>query len=135
MPKHTLFVCQSCQHSSEDRPKDQPTDGTHLFEQLNSLTAKESQFNHVEIQAVGCLWTCDKPCAVAFSAPTKPTYLFTTLPTAETAPALLQFSHLYLTSTTGDIPWKQFPTVLQSASIAKIPAIEEESKTDESTRD
>jgi predicted metal-binding protein len=57
------------------------------------------------------------------SAPNKPTYLFTTLPTDETAPALLQFGHLYLNSTTGDIPWKQFPEALQSATIAKIPAV------------
>jgi iron complex transport system substrate-binding protein len=66
---------------------------------------------------------CDQLCAAAFSAPTKPTYLFTTSPTDETAPALLQFGDLYLNSTTGDILWKQFPAVSQSASIAKIPAI------------
>ncbi|MBW4651985.1 MAG: DUF1636 domain-containing protein [Kaiparowitsia implicata GSE-PSE-MK54-09C] len=76
-----------------------------------------------EIQPVGCLWTFDNPCAVPFSAPTKPTYLFTTLPTDETAPVLLQFDHLYLNSTTGDIPWKQFSAVLQSASIAKVLAV------------
>jgi predicted metal-binding protein len=29
-----------------------------------------------------------------------------------------------LLTTTGDIPWKHFPAVLQSASIAKIPAVE-----------
>ncbi len=34
MPKHTLFVCQSC-HSSEDRPKDQPADGARLLEQCD----------------------------------------------------------------------------------------------------
>jgi predicted metal-binding protein len=82
------------------------------------------QFNDLEVHPVGCLWTCDKPCAVAFSAPTKPTYLFTTLPTDQTASALLQFGDLYLNSTIGDIPWKQFPAVLQSTSIAKIPGLE-----------
>ena len=124
MLTHTLFVCKSCHHSSEKRPEHQPADGALLVETLNILAAEQSQSDKFEIQPVGCLWTCDKPCAVAFSAPTKPTYLFTTLPTAETAPALLQFGNLYLNSTTGDIPWKQFPAVLQSASIAKIPAVE-----------
>jgi len=47
-----------------------------------------------------------------------------TLPTDQTAPALLEFGKRYLDSNTGDIPWKQFPEALQSARIAKIPAVE-----------
>ncbi len=87
------------------------------------------QSDCLEVQAVGCLWTCGEPCAVAFSAPHKPTYLFTALPTAEAAPALLEFSRIYADNPTGDVPWKQFPEVFQSVSfesvsIAKIPAVE-----------
>jgi predicted metal-binding protein len=122
MSKHILFVCQSCHRSSEERPKHQPADGTRLLEQLQPLCTDQLQSNDLEIQPVGCLWTCDKPCAVAFSAPHKPIYLFTNLPIDETASALLQFGKRYLDSNTGDIPWKQFPEMLQSASIAKIPA-------------
>jgi predicted metal-binding protein len=124
MPKHTLFICQFCHHSSEERPEHQPADGSRLLEQLNTLAVEQLQSNKFEIQPVGCLWTRDKPCAVAFSAPHKPTYLFTNLPTNEIATALLQFSKLYLDSSTGDVLWKQFPEALQSASIAKIPAVE-----------
>jgi hypothetical protein len=40
MSKHILFVCQSCHHSSEERPKDQPADGDRLLEQLNRLGAE-----------------------------------------------------------------------------------------------
>ncbi len=123
MLKHTLFVCQSCHRSSEERPKDQPTDGDRLLKQLNILRTEQLKSEDFEIQPIGCLWTCDKPYAVAFSAPHKPTYLFTTLPTDETAPSLLKFGQLYLDSNTGDIPWKQFPEMLQSVSIAKIPAV------------
>ncbi|MEA5451757.1 DUF1636 domain-containing protein [Leptolyngbya sp. CCNP1308] len=124
MAKVSLFVCQSCRQSSAKQYADQPTDGTQLLDQLNLISIEKIQSNNLEVKPVSCLWVCDRPCAVAFSAPTKPTYLFTTLPTDETAPALLQFSHLYLNSTTGDIPWKQFPAVLQSTNIAKIPPAE-----------
>ncbi|NJK53792.1 MAG: DUF1636 domain-containing protein [Leptolyngbyaceae cyanobacterium SU_3_3] len=124
-PKPTFFVCQSCDRSSEERPKGQPADGARLLQQLNTLNTENTQSNEFEIQPVGCLWTCDRPCAVAFSAHHKPTYLFTNLLTHETAPALLQFGKLYFDSTTGDIPWKQFPEALQSVSIAKIPVVEE----------
>jgi predicted metal-binding protein len=40
MPKHILFVCQSCHHSSGERPKDQPADGDRLLEQLNTLSGR-----------------------------------------------------------------------------------------------
>lgn len=123
MPKHTLFICQSCHHCAEERPADQPTEGTCLLKQLNVLGTEQALSHEFEIQPVGCLWTCDKPCAVAFSASDKPTYLFTNIPTAEAAPALLQFGEHYLSSKTGDVPWKQFPEVLQSVSVAKIPAV------------
>jgi predicted metal-binding protein len=130
MPKHTLFVCQSCHHFPEERPEHQPADGTRLLEQLNTLCTDQLQSGDFEIQSVECLWTCDRPCAVAFSAPYKPTYLFTSVPTgsarcfADTARvALLQFGERYLGSKTGDIPWKQFPEALQEVSIAKIPGV------------
>jgi len=120
MTKHTLFVCQSCHHS-EERPEHQPADGARLLEQINTLSTDRSQSDDFVIQPVNCLWTCDKPCAVAFSVPHKPTYLFTNLPTGEAAAALLEFANLYRDRKTGNVPWKEFPKALQEASIAKIP--------------
>ncbi|MBF2050500.1 MAG: DUF1636 domain-containing protein [Elainella sp. C42_A2020_010] len=122
MPKHTLLVCQSC-HSSEERPDHQPTDGKRLLEQLNTLSTEPLQSDEFVVQPVACLWTCDKPCAVAFSAPHKPTYLFTNLPIDETATALLEFGKLYRDRKTGNVSWKQFPKALQDVSVAKIPFI------------
>jgi predicted metal-binding protein len=123
MPKHTLFVCQSC-HSSEERLEHQPADGKHLLNRLNILSTGQCQSNEFIIQPVGCLWTCDKPCAAAFSMPHKPTYLFTNLPpTDEIASALLEFGQHYQTRKTGNVPWEQFPAILQSVSVAKIPMV------------
>ncbi|NJK64200.1 MAG: DUF1636 domain-containing protein [Synechococcaceae cyanobacterium SM2_3_1] len=91
---------------------------------LNQLHAQVLESSdEFKIRSVGCLWTCDKPCAAAFSAPHKPTYLFTSLPTDQAVPTLLEFGKLYLDSKTGDIPWKQFSELFQSVSIAKIPSV------------
>jgi predicted metal-binding protein len=76
-----------------------------------------------KIQPVGCLWTCDRACVVSIISLGKPTYLFTNLPTYESAIALLEFSKLYSSHKTGNIPWKQFPEALQKVSIAKIPSV------------
>lgn len=123
MSKHILFVCKSCHCSSEERSENQPADGTRLLEQLHAVCIQQLQPDDFEIQSVACLWACGQPCAVAFSAPQKPTYLFTNLSADETAPALLQFGRVYLSRKTGNVPWQQFPEVLQSVNIAKIPGI------------
>ncbi len=123
MPKHTLFICKSCHHSAEERPEGEAADGQVLLDRVLTLAAETLPSDDIEIQSVSCLWMCDKPCAAAFSAPHKSTYLFTNLPTDETAAALLEFGKLYLSSKAGDIPWKQSPEMLQSVSIAKIPAV------------
>lgn len=122
MPKHTLFVCKSCNAKSDQECTTNPSDGSKLLNQLQNLHQTWTHQAELEIQAVGCLWTCSRPCAVAFSGVDKATYLFTEVPSNE-ANALLQFGELYLNSKAGDIPWKQFPEVLQSVEVAKIPPI------------
>jgi predicted metal-binding protein len=117
---HVLFVCKSCNSVHFDDVDYEKSDGVSLLNQAKELQQAEFPQSELEIQSVGCLWTCDRPCAVAFSAPSKPTYLFAKVPSSA-ANALLQFGELYRSSKNSDIPWKQFPKILQSASVAKIP--------------
>ncbi|NJM87582.1 MAG: DUF1636 domain-containing protein [Hydrococcus sp. RU_2_2] len=124
MTKSTLFICQSC-CLSEDHPEGQPADGAILLKQLQTHFANHPESNNIRIQPVGCLWDCGRGCVVAFTAPRKPTYLFSTIP-PESAPALLQFAQQYTNSQTGNIPPEKFPEILQEVAIAKIPAITRE---------
>lgn len=120
MPKHILFVCKSCNSVHSDEVDYDKAEGAILLQQLLHLHQDWSDRDEFEIRAVGCLWTCSNPCSVAFSGVDKATYLFTKVPSTEAA-ALLQFGERYLHSKAGDVPWKQFPEVLQSAQVAKIP--------------
>ncbi|MGI0484062.1 DUF1636 family protein [Pantanalinema rosaneae CENA516] len=122
MSKHCLFICKSCNSTHSEDVDYEKSDGVSLLNQVKTLHQEQSGSNELNVQAVGCLWTCDHPCAIAFSAPHKATYLFTKVPTTA-ASALLQFGELYRTSKTGDIPWKQFPELLQSLQVAKIPSL------------
>lgn len=123
MPKHTLFVCKSCHRSSEKRPENPPFDGSILLDQLNTLCNEQFPSNEVEIQPVGCLWACNYGCVVSVASPDKPTYLFVNLLPEESTTALLEFMELYIKSSKGAIPWKQFPELLQSAIFAQIPSV------------
>jgi predicted metal-binding protein len=115
MTHPTLFICQSC-CLSEDHPEDQPADGATLLKQVKT----QLQTDTIKIQPVSCLWDCDRACVVAFSAPHKPTYLFSAInPDCAISP----YGTHYAQSKTGNIPHQQFPEPLQSVSIAKIPAV------------
>jgi len=119
--KHILFVCESCNSVHSDDVNHEKSEGATLLNQLHHLHQNGAHQDELEIKPVGCLWTCDHPCSVAFSAPAKATYLLTNVPAAE-AEALLQFGTLYHHSKDGNIPWKQFPEALQSTEVAKIPS-------------
>jgi predicted metal-binding protein len=122
MSKHCLFICKSCNTTHSEETDYENCEGASLFKEVLTLNQKQSHTNALVIQSVRCLWTCEHPCAIAFSATNKPTYLFTQV-SISAASALLQFGDRYVHSKTGDIPWKSFPDILQSASVAKIPPV------------
>lgn len=119
--KPTLFVCKSCQSSSEEKSKNRPKDGTILLDKLNSLCGENFTSEELEVQPVECLWACSQGCVVSVSSQDKPTYLFVNLPPEESPNALLEFMQLYIRSRKGNIAWKKFPKLLQSAIFAQIP--------------
>lgn len=126
MAKATLFVCQSCR-ADHDHDSDRPAEGKRLFDHIQTLQQEEADHAEVDIQPVRCLWTCDHPCAIALSSPDKSTYVLAKISVTEgfekTAEAILNFSQLYSDSKDGTIPWKQFPEVLQTEIVARVPPI------------
>jgi predicted metal-binding protein len=122
-PKPTLFVCKSCQSSSEEKPKNQPADGKILLDNIDSLCSVKFTSDDLEIKPVECLWACSQGCVVSISSPEKPTYLFVNLPTEESPEALLEFMQMYIKSRKGNIAWKKFPKLLQSSIFASIPPV------------
>ncbi len=123
IPKPTLFVCKSCHRSSEERPKNQPCDGSILLDKINSLCKKRFPSDELEIKPVECLWACSQGCVVSVSSQDKPTYLFVNLPLEESPAALLEFMQLYIKSRKGAVAWKRLPELLQPAIFAQIPPV------------
>ena len=122
MSQHILFICQSCISLESEQLKSQ-VDGTKLLNLLLELYQNWSRKSELEIQPVGCLCTCDRPCVVALSGTNKPTYLFVDLPTLESAAALLKLGELYIDSNDGYIPRFKLPEVLQPRRLTRIPPL------------
>jgi predicted metal-binding protein len=125
MPPSILFICRSC-HRSQQRPPEQPADGAALCDRIEELHLNWQRQTELEIRGVNCLWTCDHACAVALMAEGKPTYALANVPIQDgnlddVAEAVLKLSERYLDSQNGSIPWGQFPNVLQTNFVARIP--------------
>ena len=117
MSQHVLFICESCQLPSDGEEKA----GTQILKQLQFLSETWVNEFNFEIQGVGCLCTCDRPCVIALTGANKPTYLFGDLPIEGTAQALLRLGELYADSDNGMVPKYQLPEVLKPARLARIP--------------
>lgn len=121
MPKHVLFVCKSCNFSPAQKQYEEQLGGSDLLNQLLALYQDWPRQSDLEIQAVGCLWTCDRPCAVALAGVKKYTYQFVDLPPLESAVALLQLGESYIDSDDGYVLPSKLPETLKPRLLARIP--------------
>lgn len=121
MTLHTLFVCKSCSAVLDHEEADERAEGNQLF--LKLLEAQKNNFNYntLNIQPVGCLWSCveKRSCVVSFVSPQKYTYHFVDL-TEESINDLLQFSLLYKESQNGYVLPAKIPGTLKSHLLARI---------------
>ncbi len=121
MKKHVLIVCRNCGFSTGEEKREGETGGAHLLKKLHALYEQWPRKHELVIETASCLCICDRPCAIAFVASGKPTYLFGDLPPLASAADLLSASELYLDSDDGMVPAYKLPVTLQPHRIARIP--------------
>ncbi|NJM23943.1 MAG: DUF1636 domain-containing protein [Richelia sp. RM2_1_2] len=121
MKLHTLFVCKSCSAILEHEEADDRAEGNQLL--LKLLEAQKNSACNLNIEAVGCLWTCDTPCCVTFTCQGKYTYHFVNLPVQNIVLDLFQFSKLYRESKNGYILPAKMPEQLKSNLLVRIPPV------------
>ncbi|MCP9928795.1 DUF1636 family protein [Cyanobium sp. CH-040] len=136
MSKATLLICRSC-HGAEQRLPEQAADGAALCERIQNLYHTRMGQHELEIRGVNCLWTCAHPCSMALMADGKPSYLLAKViiqdgTLDDVADAALQLSAFFLDSKSGNIPWQQFPDLLTTDSVARIPTSDWNSADDDS---
>ncbi|TAF06164.1 MAG: DUF1636 domain-containing protein [Nostocales cyanobacterium] len=122
MTLHTLFVCTSCSAVLSHEEADERAEGNQLLLKLLEVQKNNYADSTLNIQPVGCLWTCVKKysCAVSFVCPQKYTYHFVDL-TEESINDLFQFSQMYQESKDGYVLPPKLPGTLRSHLLVRIP--------------
>ena len=120
--KTTIFVCDTCRHSREDKiGPDGRTGGEILAEAIESHAAAHDD---IEVKRQSCLMGCDRHCNTAVTGPGKLTYvlgMFT--PTDASAEAIVEYAQAHADSETGRVPFKQWPQGVKGHFVARIPAL------------
>ncbi|MBE9005513.1 DUF1636 domain-containing protein [Fortiea sp. LEGE XX443] len=122
MTLHTLFVCKSCSTVLSHDEADDRAEGNQLLLKLLEAQKNNSTYSSLNIDSVGCLWSCVSKysCAATLVCPQKYTYHFVDL-LQENVTDLLQFSQLYQESQDGYVLPAKIPGTLRSHLLVRIP--------------
>jgi predicted metal-binding protein len=119
-----LFVCIVC--GKDPDPEISQRGGVKLMEQMQTLQQESDLEDRFTIQPVKCMGVCNHPCAIAFVAPGKPTYLFGDLPSQDdllsnAGAIVLDCMSQYCDHPDGTLPYRERHELLRDTIIAKIP--------------
>ena len=118
----TIFVCDTCRHSREDKiGPDGRTGGEVLADRVEALAADNPVLT---VERQSCLMGCERHCNTAITAPGKLTYvlgMFT--PSEASAEAIVEYAEKHAESETGRVPFKQWPQGVKGHFVARIPSL------------
>lgn len=122
--KHALFVCTTCASTWENGQRVGTSGGERFLELLAPKHQEWELREEFPLYPAACMSACSRPCAIAFAAPGKHTFVFGDLqPEAETAAAVLACARQYREKADGLLAWKERPEKLKSGVIARIPPL------------
>lgn len=116
-----LLICDSCKRGEKDgvNPK---SDGTLLAEEIIAGAGSE-----ITVRKHTCLMSCEKACNIALQAKGKITYVLGGFkPCSEDAQAILEYAQKYKASSTGQVPYREWPLAIKGHFIARIPPLHED---------
>lgn len=117
---HRITVCTSCKHEVDGRIH-QP--GVGLIEDLTAAlcAADQSLAVRFEVAGVACMAGCKRPCALAYHAAGKATYLFGDI-APDDMPDLVDFARQYASLPDGWCSSVERPGKLRTSTLARVPA-------------
>ncbi|MEO1490834.1 MAG: DUF1636 domain-containing protein [Pseudomonadota bacterium] len=122
MTKTTIFVCDTCKFSAEEKTDPAGRTGGEILAGLVEAAAVDTP--DVQVKRQSCLMGCERHCNTAIAAPGKLTYVLGTFePSDDAAAAVVEYAVLHAASESGQVPFKQWPQGVKGHFVARIPAI------------
>ncbi len=126
--KHTIFVCQSCAGNWQDGRQVGDSGGYLLHQELVARLPEHPASAQFQVRAVKCMGACNRPCAIAFAAAGKSTYLFGDInhsqSLTEMSESILECASLYHDKSDGVMKWSERPDMLKKGVVGIIPSVE-----------
>ncbi len=127
--QHKILVCSTCASIWQEGKKVGVSGGEKLLKELTQQLQENSLTNQLTIESVKCMSACSHSCVVAFTAPSKFTYVFGNLShdadsISASSAAVLNCASLYCQKPDGVMPWAERPEPLKQGIIARIPNFE-----------
>ena len=116
---HTITVCTDCRRLAPNDLAAAAIAGL-LRERLDEGAPPAS---HFAIRGTACMAACDTPCAVAFQAEGKASYLFSRISSDADVKALVDFAKLYAERPDGMSRQCERPKLLARKTLARIPSL------------
>lgn len=118
----TIFVCDTCNYSSEMKLLDGKSGGEMLAGHIEKIAESAPG---IEVRRQSCLMGCDRHCNTAVTAPGKLSYVIGRFePTEESAQAVVDYARLHAASETGRVPFREWPQGVKGHFVARIPALD-----------
>ena len=120
----TITVCTTCRqpHLREDKAR------TPCGEDLLALVQAAAEgAPGVSVRGTACLMGCEHGCNLAISDTGKLTYVMGRFaPEAEAAQAVVDYAAKHRESSSGAVPYRQWPQPVKGHFIARVPPLESE---------
>lgn len=121
----TIFVCDTCRYSAEEKHLGEKTGGEILCEHVERLAAQNAD---LVVRRQSCLMGCTHHCNVAVAAREKLSYVLGAFaPDEASAQAIVAYATLHARSDTGQVPFRQWPQGVKGHFVARLPQLGGES--------
>lgn len=116
-----ITVCDTCKREGWDADTAQKTDGEALAALIETQAAGRED---VRIRRSSCLMGCDHGCNVAVQAEGKLAYTLGRFqPDAEAASAIVDWAALHAESSSGQVPYRQWPQGVKGHFVTRHPPL------------
>jgi predicted metal-binding protein len=126
MSKHTLFVCQTCAYSKEEKRHEGKTGGQLLFESLMKL--KDQWPSNLEVKPAKCMSNCKRSCSITLNEESKRTLFMGELSPTQESKELIELVKAYIESNDGRVKKFNRPEILKQKLCISIPHLQKESE-------